>query len=117
MELARLRRLLLAQAGASEGSAWGPEHLVYKVGGKVFAVVGTDHDPLRLSLKCDPGRVDELRAVFPAITPPPYFNKRHWNLVTLDGSVPEGELEALVEHSWELVVAGLPKAERQRLGR
>ncbi len=117
MVFERLRRLLLDLPEATEGSAWGPEHLVYKVSGKVFAVIGTDHDPLRLSLKCDPERVDELRAVFPAIGPAPYFNKRHWNLITLDGSVPDGELEALVAHSWQLVVAGLPRAERQRLGR
>lgn len=114
-DLERLLTVLRTRPGASEGTSWGPEDLVFKVGGKVFAVLARDDEPPRLSLKCDPERVDELRAVFAAITPPPYFNKRHWNLVTLDGTVPTAEIEALIEHSWELVVAGLPRAERARI--
>ena len=115
MELEKLRAHLLAKPGATEGTAWGPEHRVYKVKDKLFAVLMWDETPMRMSLKCDPDRVEELRAVFAAVTPAPYFNKRHWNLVQLDGSIPEVEVQAMVDESYRLVVNGLTKKQRQEL--
>jgi len=115
MILDELKSTLLAKTGATEGTAWGPEHLVYKVMGKLFAVVAWDETPMRMSLKCDPGRVEELRAVFKAVRPAPYFNKKHWNQVVLDGTVPDGELEAMIDESYELVIGGLTRAQREQL--
>ena len=87
MDLEKLKSLLLAKPGAEEGAAFGPEHLTYKVCGKLYAVVSWEEDPMRLSIKADPGKVEAQRKVFAAVQPPPYFNKMHWNLVILDGTV------------------------------
>ena len=115
MDLSTLKKSLLAKPGATEDAAFGPEHLTYKVCGKLFAVVSWDEDPMKMSIKCDPAKVEILRKVFTAVQPPPYFNKKHWNLVVLDGSVPTGELEAMVDESCDLVVRKLTKKERATL--
>jgi len=115
MDLNTLKHHLLARPGANEGAAFGPEHLTYKVMGKLFAVVSWDEEPMRVSLKCDPEKVEALRKVFSAVKPPPYFNKRHWNLVILDDTVPEPELTAMIDESYELVVSGLTRKQREEL--
>jgi predicted DNA-binding protein (MmcQ/YjbR family) len=120
MTLDELERYLRSKTGSTEETPFGPEHLVYKVMGKIFAVVGWDEEPVTMSLKCDPEGVEVLRKVFRAVTPAPYFDKRYWNLVVLDGSIPEPELLAMVDDSYDLVVEGLTRAQReqlQRLGR
>lgn len=115
MTLDELRTHLRAKPGASEEVPFGPEALVYKVLGKIFAVVGWDREPLTMSLKGEPERIEELREVFRSITPAPYFHKRHWNLIVLDGTVPDAELEAMIDDSYDLVLSGLPRARRERL--
>jgi predicted DNA-binding protein (MmcQ/YjbR family) len=117
MTLDELKRYLRSKPGTTEETPFGPEHLVYKVMGKIFAVVGWDEEPMTISLKCEPERVEELRQVFRAVKPAPYFDKRHWNLAVLDGSVPEPELLAMVDDSYDLVVDGLPRARREQLQR
>ena len=117
MALDELKRFLRSKPGATEETPFGPEHLVYKVMGKIFAVVGWDEDPMTMSLKCEPERVEELRQVFRAVRPAPYFDKHHWNLIVLDGSVPEPELLAMVDDSYDLVVKNLTRAQRERLRR
>jgi predicted DNA-binding protein (MmcQ/YjbR family) len=112
MELPELKRYLRARPATTEDSPWGPQHLAYKVMGKLFAVLAWDESPMRMSLKCDPDRVDELRAVFPAVRPAPYFDKRHWNAVILDGSIPDAELEAMIDESFALVLKKLTRAQR-----
>ncbi len=117
MSADELRDYLLSKEGTTEGQPFGPDVLVYKVGGKMFATLGfDDEDGLgRTNLKCDPGRADELRASHDAILPGYHMNKRHWNTLVLDGSLPAALVRELVDHSWELVVAGLPKKLREGL--
>ena len=115
MDLKKLKRQLISHPGATEGAAFGPEHLTYKVMGKLFAVVSWDEDPMRISLKGEPAEVEALRKVFPAVKPPPYFNKKHWNLVIIDGSVPESEFLAMIDESYRLVVKGLTRKQREAL--
>ncbi|MBM7774870.1 putative DNA-binding protein (MmcQ/YjbR family) [Actinokineospora baliensis] len=91
-----------------------PGVLVYKVAGKVFAILQGDN-PAQVTLKCEPGWALELRAQFDAVIAGYHMNKRHWNTVLLDGRVPEEELRDMVEHSYDLVVAGLPKAVRANI--
>ncbi len=112
-----LRAYLLAKPGTTEEVPFGPRALVYKVMGKMFALIAWDETPVRLSLKCDPERALELRAVFKAVRGAYHFNKRHWNMVDLDGSVPEVELLGMIDDSYDLVVEGLPTATRGRLER
>ncbi|WP_017556646.1 MmcQ/YjbR family DNA-binding protein [Nocardiopsis baichengensis] len=100
-----------------ETEPFGPGVLVYKVREKVFALLmpeSGDH-PARVSLKCEPGLALELRAQFPAVVPGYHLNKRHWNTVPVDGVVPDEELAEMLRHSYERVVAGMRRADRDRL--
>ena len=104
-----------ARSLTTSSSPFGDEVAVLKVAGKMFALVTLGPLPCRVSLKCDPDLAAGLRRRYAAITAGYHLSKRHWNTVTLDGSVPEGELPDLIDHSCELVVARLPRAERDRL--
>lgn len=101
--------------GAVEDYPFGDETAVFKVTGKMFALVPLGAIPGSVSLKCDPDRAASLRRQYPAITAGYHLNKRHWNTVTLDGSVPGDELLDLIEHSYDLVVARLTRAQRVTL--
>lgn len=115
MELAQLRAYLLAKPGALEDRPFGPQPLVLKVGGKMFALLDEDSRPLRVSLKCDPAQALFLRDSFPAVQPGYHLNKEHWNTVTLDGSIPDTGIQAMIDESYTLVVKSLSRAARQRL--
>jgi len=115
MNYETLEALLLAKKGAVLEYPFGPDAAVFKVAGKMFALVAWQEEPLRITLKSDPGEADELRRIFSAIQPGYYMNKNHWNTVALDGSVPQELLLTMVESSYRLVVKGLRKAERELL--
>ena len=84
MQVEDIRAYLLAKPGATEELPFGPQALVYKVMGKMFALVAWDESPVYVSLKCDPDRALELRAVFSAVRGAYHFNKKHWNMVDLE---------------------------------
>lgn len=111
----RLLVLCRAQPEATEGYPFGPGVLVFKVHGKIFAIVMERDDPLRVSLKCEPMLAEALRREYPAVTGGYHLNKRHWNTVCLDGSVPERRIREWIEDSWDLVVEKLPRDTRRRL--
>lgn len=117
MDLQTLTPYLLAKKGASEETPFGPEALVYKVMGKMFALVAWESDPLTVTLKCEPGQALFLRDVYPAVRPGYHMNKRHWNTVTLDGTIPQRELRGMIDDSYDLVVSSLTRAEREELAR
>ncbi|MGW7414010.1 MmcQ/YjbR family DNA-binding protein [Streptomyces sp. NPDC054863] len=117
MKPARLRAFCLEFDEAVEEFPFGPETSVFKVLGKMFALSALDSVPLTVNLKCDPENALRLRAQYPAIVPGWHMNKRHWNTVTLDGTVPDRLVRELVEDSYDLVVAGMPRATRLRLDR
>jgi predicted DNA-binding protein (MmcQ/YjbR family) len=103
--------------GATEEFPFGPEHSVFKVAGKIFALSPLGRSrPLRVSLKCEPALAEQLRAGHPAITPGYHLNKRHWNTIVLDGSVADAMVRDMIEDSYDLIVAALPKATRSALG-
>lgn len=102
----------LSKPCVEETTPFGPDVLVYKVAGKVFALTNPDSFPPRMNLKCDPERSVELRAEYEAIIPGYHMNKKHWNTITLDDSVPSALVRELIDHSYELVVASLPKSKR-----
>jgi predicted DNA-binding protein (MmcQ/YjbR family) len=115
MHLDAVRTYCLALPEATEDLPFGPDPLVFKVGGKMFALLGLDDIPSRVVLKCDPERTVELRARHAGISTGPYFRNLHWNYVTLDGSVPSDLIRSLIDDSYRLVVAKLKKADRERL--
>jgi predicted DNA-binding protein (MmcQ/YjbR family) len=100
--------------GAVEDYPFGDGVAVFKVGGRMFALVSLDGDPGSVNLKCDPGLALELRAVYAAVRPGYHQNKRHWNTVELDGSIDDDELREMIDHSYELV-RRLPRAQQSRL--
>jgi predicted DNA-binding protein (MmcQ/YjbR family) len=104
-----------ARPGAVEDYPFGDGVAVFKVAGRIFALVPLGEAPGSVSLKCDPDLAIALRARYAGITPGYHLSKRHWNTVTLDGSVPDEELLELIEHSYDLVVARLTKAQKDRL--
>ena len=104
-----------AKRGAVETYPFGAETAVYKVGGKMFALVPRDAEPAHVSLKCDPEWSEVLRKAYPAVQPGYHLNKKHWNTIVLDGSVPDDEVEELIRHSYELVVESLPRRVRAEL--
>jgi predicted DNA-binding protein (MmcQ/YjbR family) len=116
MDPAELRSWCLAQSGAIEDFPFTPEHSVFKVAGKMFALSALDRTPLQVSVKCEPELAVELRHSYPAIRPGYHLNKRHWNTVTLDGSLSDQLVRDLVEDSYDLVVSALPRRVRAQLG-
>jgi predicted DNA-binding protein (MmcQ/YjbR family) len=113
---AQLRRSCLDLPGAAEDFPFRPDLSVFKVSGKVFALAPLKDAPLRVSLKCEPALAEQLRDTYPGIRPGYHLNKRHWNTVDLDGSVPDRLVLDMVEDSYDLVVAGLPKRVQAQLG-
>jgi predicted DNA-binding protein (MmcQ/YjbR family) len=107
--------LALTFPGTTEEPAFGPGTNVYKVAGKVFAIMQPTLPTPQVTLKCEPSLALELRAQYDAVTPGYHTNKTHWNTVRLDGTVPSDEVRDMVEHAYDRVVAGLPKAVRQEL--
>jgi predicted DNA-binding protein (MmcQ/YjbR family) len=116
MDATQLRGWCLEHPGAIEDFPFGPEHSVFKVVGKMFALSALDRIPLEVSLKCEPDLALQLRAGYPAIRAGYHLNKRHWNTITLDGSLPDEFVRDLIEDSYDLVVSGLSKRVREELG-
>lgn len=112
MTAEELRAACLAHAGAAEDFPFNPETSVFKVGGKMFALTALDAEPLEVSVKCDPELAVQLRAAHRCIRPGYHLNKRHWNTITLDGSLPDRTVLDLIEDSYDLVVASLPRPRR-----
>jgi predicted DNA-binding protein (MmcQ/YjbR family) len=110
-----LKAACLELNGAVETFPFNAETSVFKVGGKMFALSALDAEPLQVSLKCEPELALRLRAAYPAITGGWHLNKRHWNTVLLDGSVPDPLVRELIEDSYDLVAAKLPRAARLTL--
>lgn len=115
MKLPEIRAYLLSKPEAVEDFPFGPQVAVMKVQSKMFATLGEDDQRVSMNLKCDPHEALILRDIFPAVTPGYHMNKQHWNTVVLDGSIPRGEIERMVDNSYALVVRGLRKAVRQAL--
>ena len=111
-----LRRCCLGRPGALEDFPFGEQVSVFKVGGKVFAITGLDGEPLEISLKCDPDLAEALRSQHAAIRPGYHLNKRHWNTLTLDGSIADDEIEDMIQDSYDLVAAKLTRSQRADLG-
>ena len=111
-----LRELCLSFTGAEETYPFSAETTVFKVRGKIFAIAALDREPPAISLKCEPEIAEQLRADHEAITPGYHLNKRHWNTVHVDGSVPEQLVRDMVEDSYDLVVESMPKRIRDDLG-
>jgi len=110
-----LRAWCLAQPGAEETFPFSEGVSVFKVGGKMFALSALRREPLDVSVKCEPELAEDLRAANPAIRPGYHLDKRHWITIAVDG-LPDQTVKDLVEDSYDLVVARLPRAKRPQGG-
>jgi predicted DNA-binding protein (MmcQ/YjbR family) len=115
MNIETFREYCLGKPAATEGTPFGPEDIVFKVAGKIFAIAALMEVPPRVNLKCDPDLALELRDRYEQVTPGYHMNKKHWNTVVLEGVIPEQEITKMIDHSYELVVQSLPKAKREKL--
>jgi predicted DNA-binding protein (MmcQ/YjbR family) len=111
-----IREYCLTFPGAEETFPFGPETSVFKVEGKIFALSQLDGRPLRVSMKCEPLLAEQLREAHTAVIPGYHLNKRHWNTVIIDGSLPEQMIKDMIEDSYDLVVSQLPVSRRRALG-
>ncbi|MEM0996587.1 MAG: MmcQ/YjbR family DNA-binding protein [Bacteroidota bacterium] len=115
MDIESLREYCLAKKATTESFPFDEETLVFKVAGKMFAIIPLEHGD-RISLKCDPERALELRAEWEEITPGWHLSKKHWNSLMLKGRLSPELIRELVDHSYALVIKGLRKKDRQEYG-
>lgn len=109
MDFEMLNKYLINKSGTKMELPFGPDTLVYKVVGKMFAILAWQDDPLRISLKCDPEEAILLRRKYPAVLPGYHLSKTHWNTIVINGSIPDKEIIQMVDESYRLVVATMPK--------
>ena len=111
MNVEEIREYAISKPDVEESFPFGPETLVFKIAGKVFLLMGLEHDPLQFNVKCDPERAIELRDEFECIIPGYHMNKKHWNSVIVDGTLNNKKLKEQIDHSYDLVK---PKAKRKK---
>ena len=103
MNIEEIREFCISKPGVTEGFPFNETALVFKVAGKMFAVLDLSEDRRGISLKCDPLLAIELREKYPEITPAYHFNKSHWNTVYLNGTIPAKEVISMIDHSFNLI--------------
>ena len=109
MNIETLQQYCLSKKGVTEETPFGPDNLVYKVGGKMFLLASLDTTPLRFNAKCEPEEALQLRDTYPSVLPGYHMNKTHWNTVIADGSVSDRLLRQWIDNSYQLVADSLPK--------
>jgi len=115
MNLEEIREYCIAKRGVTEGFPFNDTALVFKVMGKMFALLDLSEARHGISLKCDPELAIELREQHSEVTAAFHFNKQHWNGVRLEGGVGDDLLKEWIDHSYDIVVKGLKKADREAL--
>jgi predicted DNA-binding protein (MmcQ/YjbR family) len=115
MNIESIREYCLTRPEVTESFPFGEDTLVFKVLGKMFVLMNLDGEP-SVNLKCDPEKAIQLREEYSAVLPGYHMNKRYWNTVMVDASVPDYLLKEWIDHSYEEVVKSLPKNKRNALG-
>ncbi len=115
MNIETISEYCLSKKGVIEDFPFDEETLVYKVGGKMFVLIPLEKIPLQINLKCDPEKAIELREAYDGITPGWHMSKKHWNTITLNDSIRWSELKEWIDHSYDEVVKGLKKSDRDKL--
>ena len=108
MNIETLRSYCLKKKGVIEEFPFGPETLVFKVKGKIFLLTSLDREGFQFNVKCDPEKAVDLRDRYDAVKPGYHMNKKHWNTVVVDGSIPIDLLKEMIDDSYDLVVKSLP---------
>ena len=114
MDIESLREYCLKKKGATEEFPFGPDTLVFKVGGKVFLITTLDQSPLQFNVKCDPEKAIELRERYESIQPGYHMNKKHWNTIYVDGRLPEKMLREMIDNSYDLILQSRFRKKQKR---
>jgi predicted DNA-binding protein (MmcQ/YjbR family) len=114
MNIEEFRSFCLSMKGVTEGLPFDHNTLVFKVSGKIFAITDLD-DFESINLKCDPDKAITLREEFPEVQPGYHMNKKHWNTIDTNGKIPDSLLQEWIRDSYNLVVSGLSKKDRESL--
>ena len=115
MDVETLREYCLAKKAVEESFPFGETTLVFKVMGKIFLLTGLDSPILQFNVKCDPEKAIEWREQYAAVQPGYHMNKKHWNTVTADGSIPSRILREMIDDSYQLIVKSLSKKDQEGL--
>ena len=115
MDINKLKDYCLQKKGAIEDYPFGEDVMVIKVEAKMFALITEKEHKINISLKCDPVLVDQFREQYTSVIPGYHLNKRNWNTVIIDGTVPEDDIFWMIDHSYEMVVKGLTKTQQKKL--
>ena len=115
MDLKKLEKLLISKQGATKEFPFGEEVMVFKVVNKMFALISLNDDPLNLNLKCDPQDAIAYREIYDCVNPGYHMNKKHWNTLTLNGSMHQNILKDMIDESYDLVVNKLTKKQKEEL--
>ena len=115
MNIEELRNYCLSKNGVEESFPFGPDTLVFKVGGKLFLLTGLDTNSLQFNAKCEPAKAIELREKYSAIIPGYHMNKKHWNSVICDGSMSKKLIFELIDDSYNLVINSLSKKMKESI--
>ncbi|HAD96748.1 MAG TPA: MmcQ-like protein [Cryomorphaceae bacterium] len=115
MNIEELRLYCLGKPGTTESTPFGEDTLVFKVAGKMFALTSLSSADFSVNLKCNPEKVPELREQYPQVQPGYHMNKKHWNTVIIDGGLTDHLIREWIDHSYDLVVAGLSGKLRDQL--
>lgn len=110
-----IREYCLTKKGVTEDFPFDETTLVMRVIGKIFILISLDSIPLQMNLKCDPEKALKLREEYESVQPGYHMNKKHWNTVIIDGSVRWSTLKEWIDHSYDLVVSGLKKSDKEKL--
>lgn len=103
MDIEQIHNYATSLGSVEETQPFGPDNIVYKVNGKMFLLVATDEEPLKFNVKCNPDLAIELRERYEAVTAGYHMNKKHWNTITIDGTITNKQLKEFIEHSYNLV--------------
>jgi predicted DNA-binding protein (MmcQ/YjbR family) len=115
MNFEEIREYCIAKPAVTEGFPFNDTTLVFKVAGRMFALLDLSEDSRGISLKCDPLLAQELREQYSAVIPAWHFNKKHWNTIIMDGSITDGQLRDWIDHSYQLAVKNLSKSRQSGL--
>ena len=114
MNIEQIREYCIRKKGVTEEFPFDEETLVFKVAGKIFLLASLESIPLQINLKCDPEKAIELREEFESVQPGYHMNKKHWNTMIIDGTIPAKKILEWIDDSYNLVVSGLKKSDLKK---
>lgn len=103
MDIEQIRTYCLSKTGVEEAMPFGPDVVVFKTSGKIFLLLSLDTAPTQFNIKCNPEKAEELREAYSCVLPGYHMNKKHWNTIIVDGTVPARILQSWIDHSYDLV--------------